>query len=177
MKIRPISPEIGPISKIGPIWPVECEDVRRCAEVFVEVFGRAPWNEEWEIADALMRLEEISRMPGFYGVIAYEDEAEGSPGTSERVLGFAMGYTERWKQRRHFYLKEMCVVPDRQRSGIGTAILEALCQGLAAMGVEAIYLLTLRDSPAAVFYEKSGFHISPRMIRMGKRLEIGGHVE
>jgi aminoglycoside 6'-N-acetyltransferase I len=82
-----------------------------------------------------------------------------------------------WKQGRHFYLKEMCIVPHRQRSGIGTAILEALCRGLAAMGVEAIYLLTLRDSPAAVFYEKSGFRVSPRMIQMGKRLEIGGHVE
>jgi aminoglycoside 6'-N-acetyltransferase I len=152
---------------------VRCEDIRRCAEVFVEVFGRAPWNEKWEIADALMRLEELWHTPGFYGVIAYEDEGAVPPGSSERMLGFAMGYTEQWKQGRHFYLKEMCVVPHRQRSGIGTAILEALYQGLVAMGVEAIYLLTLRDSPAAVFYEKSGLRISSRMIQMGKWLECG----
>jgi aminoglycoside 6'-N-acetyltransferase I len=177
MKIRPIRCEGTRQVRCENTRQVRCEDIRQCAEVFVEVFGHAPWNEDWVIADALVRLEEIGRTPGFYGVIAYEDEGAVLPVSSEQVLGFAMGYTEQWKQGRHFYLTEMCVVPHCQRRGIGTAIMEALCQGLVAMGVEAIYLLTLRDSPAAVFYEKSGFNISPRMILMGKRLDIGGHVE
>jgi aminoglycoside 6'-N-acetyltransferase I len=159
------------------IRQVRCDDVRPCAEVFVAVFSRGPWNEDWRLTDALTRLEALYRTPGFYGVIACADEEMVPPADTEQVFGFAMGHVERWKQGRHFYLQEMCVMPQRQRRGVGTAIMEALRQGLAEMDVEAIYLLTLRDSPAAAFYEQCGFGINPKMILMGKWLETGGHIE
>jgi aminoglycoside 6'-N-acetyltransferase I len=159
------------------IRQVRCDDIRRCAEVFVAVFSREPWNEDWRVTDALTRLEELYCTPGFYGVIACADEEMVPPADSEQVWGFAMGYTERWKRGRHFYLTEMCVMPHRQRRGVGMTIMGALCQDLAEMDVEAMYLLTLRDSPAEAFYERCGFNINPRMILMGKWLETGGRVE
>lgn len=110
----------------------------------------------------LTRLEEIYRTPGFYGLVA---EAEG-----QGVVGFAMGYAEQWQEQKHFYLKEMCVATQGQRRGIGTAIMQGLEQGLAAMDVEKIYLLTARGSSAEAFYQKCGFYISPKMIMMAKYL-------
>jgi aminoglycoside 6'-N-acetyltransferase I len=159
------------------IRQVRCDDICRCAEVFVAVFSREPWNEDWRVTDALTRLEELYRTPGFYGVIAYADEEMVPPEDSEQGLGFAMGHTERWKRGRPFYLTEMCVMPHRQRRGVGTAIMRVLCQDLAEMDVEAMYLLTLRDSPAEAFYEQCGFNVNSRMILMGKWLETGGRVE
>jgi aminoglycoside 6'-N-acetyltransferase I len=152
-------------------------DLRRCAKVFVAVFSREPWNEDWRVTDVLTRLEELYRTPGFYGVIACTDEERVSLAEPEQVLGFAMGYAERWKRGRHFYLTEICVMPHRQRRGVGTAIMGALCQDLAEMDVEAMYLLTLRDSPAEAFYEQCGFNVNPKMILMGKWLETGGRIE
>ena len=142
--------------------PIEEADLTPCAEVFVTVFGNPPWNEAWDIGDVKTRLEEMYRTPGSYGVIASEDN---------EVLGFAMGCAEQWRRgKKHFYLKEMCVLPDRQRRGIGTEIVETLCRNLTEMGIEAIYLLTARDSPAQAFYEKLGFHVNAKMIMLGKYL-------
>ncbi len=64
----------------------------------------------------------IAGTQGYYGVVAEEDGA---------VVGFALGYTERWQASYHFFLKEMCVAPARQRSGIGTALMEALAHDIA----------------------------------------------
>jgi aminoglycoside 6'-N-acetyltransferase I len=145
--------------------PIEEKDIPDCAEVFVEVFGNEPWNEEWHIADAQARLEEMAHTPGFQGVLAASDG---------KALGFAMGYMEQWQRgKKHYYLKEMCVVPRHQRSGIGTGIMQTLCNDLAKLDVEAIYLLTARGGPAQAFYERLGFDINPRRIMMGKYLGEG----
>jgi ribosomal protein S18 acetylase RimI-like enzyme len=144
-------------------WPIEERNIPDCAEVFVEVFRGEPWNEAWHVTDAQARLEEMVHTPGFHGVLAASDD---------KILGFAMGHTEQWQRgQKHFYLKEMCVLADHQRSGIGTGIMQTLCDDLVKLNVEAIYLLTAREGPAQAFYERLGFDVNPRMIMMGKHLD------
>jgi aminoglycoside 6'-N-acetyltransferase I len=145
-------------------WPIEEKDIQGCAEVFIEVFGNEPWNEEWHIADAKARLEEMYHTPGFHGVLA---------ASGDEVLGFAMGYTEQWQRgKRHFYLQEICVLAEHRRLGVGTGLVHVLCRDLMTMDVEAIYLLTAREGPAQAFYEKLGFDVNPKMIVMGKYLDM-----
>jgi aminoglycoside 6'-N-acetyltransferase I len=146
-------------------WPIEEKDIQGCAEVFVTVFGNPPWNENWDIADAKARLEEIYHTPGFHGIFVASDY---------ETLGFAMGHTEQWRRgKKHFYLQEICVRTEHQRRQVGTNLIRVLCQDLMAMDVEAIYLLTARVGPAQAFYEKLGFDVNPRMIMMGKYLDEG----
>jgi ribosomal protein S18 acetylase RimI-like enzyme len=146
-------------------WPIEEKDIPDCAEVFVKVFGNEPWNEEWHIADARARLEEIYHTPGFHGIFVASDY---------EMLGFAMGYAEQWRRgKKHFYLKEMCVLTEHQRRGVGTNLIHVLCQDLMTMDVEAIYLLTAREGPAQAFYERLGFDVNPKMIMMGRYLNEG----
>jgi aminoglycoside 6'-N-acetyltransferase I len=143
-------------------WPAEEKDIPDCAEVFVEVFGNEPWNEEWHIADAQARLEEMAHTPGFQGVLAASDG---------KALGFAMGHTEQWQRgKKHFYLQEMCVLPDYQRRGVGSGLVQTLCDGLKRLNIEAICLLTTQESAAQAFYEKLGFDVNPKMVMMGKHL-------
>jgi aminoglycoside 6'-N-acetyltransferase I len=143
-------------------WPIEEKDIPDCAEVFVKVFGSEPWNEKWHIADAEARLEEMVHTPGFYGALA---------ATDGEILGFAMGHTEQWQRgKRHFYLQEMCVLPEHQRRGLGSGLVQTLCDNLAEMGVGAIYLLTAQEGPAQAFYTRLGFDVNPKMIMMGKYL-------
>lgn len=144
------------------VCPIEQIHLRSCATLFQAVFNEAPWNENWPTMATLTRLEEIYRTPGFYGLAA---EAEG-----QGMVGFVMGYTEQWQEQKHFYLKEMCVATQEQRRGVGAEIMQRLEQGLVAMDVEKIYLLTARGSSAEAFYQKCGFYISPKMIMMAKYL-------
>lgn len=122
--------------------PVEPQHLTDCALVFVTVFNGAPWNEVWWLADALARLQQIANTPGFYGVIA-EEETE--------LIGFALGYAERWRESSHFYLKEMCVTPSHQRQGVGMVLMQALTRDLQRRQVEKLYLLTARGGPAEAF--------------------------
>lgn len=126
----------------------------RLAEVvalYVDVFSRPPWEEPWSVADASLRLEPMLTAPGAVGVVAEEDGA---------VVGLALGLVERQAGHDVFLLREMCVAPDRQRSGIGAALLAALDERL---DVESWYLLTARDSPAEAFYASRGFRPARRM--------------
>ena len=143
------------------VLPIEPRHLACCAHVFMTVFNEAPWNEAWSLPAALARLQEIANTPGFYGIAA-DDDAE--------ILGFAMGYAEHWHDTSHFYLKEMCVVPRCQRTGIGRTLIQTLSRDLGAMNVEKMYLLTVRDGPAEAFYTRCGFYSSPKMIMMAKYL-------
>ncbi len=143
------------------IQPIEHQHVASCATLFLTVFNSPPWNEAWPSTAATKRLEDLFRTPGFYGLLAVD-------GTE--VVGFAMGHTEQWDRAQHFYLGEMCVVPHRQLGGIGSRIMQALCNDLAAAQVERIYLLTAHSSPAESFYKKQGFYVSQKMVMMGKNL-------
>ena len=138
-------------------------DIPECAEVFVAVFGRDPWNEAWTTAEAEARLDAFFSTPGAYGTLARSEDG--------RVLGFAMGHAEQWCRGRHFYLREMCVLPDRQREGIGSELFRALVGGLSKMDVSVVYLMTARKSTAEAFYEKHGFDSNPDMVLMGKPID------
>ena len=143
-------------------YPINSGNLSLCVELFRDVFNQPPWNENWTPEAVLQRLEECLRTPGFYGLLAQQDD---------RPVGLALGYCEQWDGHRHFYLKEMCVAPNQQRSGVGTRLMEALEEQLKACGVEKLYLYTARESGAQHFYEKQGFYTSPRMIMMAKWLK------
>ncbi|MEO0348723.1 MAG: GNAT family N-acetyltransferase [Cyanobacteria bacterium P01_A01_bin.15] len=150
------------------LQPIEHCHLRECADVFTSVFSNPPWNEAWSQEIALSRLKDCYDTPGSFGIVAIAEN---------KVFGFAIGYAETWYEDKHFYLKEMCVQSTKQRSGIGTKIIDVLYQDLVSQGVSMIYLLTMRDSPAAAFYEKCGFSNRSRMTMMLKTAKVQSQVE
>jgi aminoglycoside 6'-N-acetyltransferase I len=144
------------------LQPIEHQHLKQCADLFISVFSNPPWNEDWEIESALNRLEDLYDMPRQHSVVAIVED---------QIIGFAIGYIERWYQGKSFYLKEMCIDSTRQRSGIGTKIMDVLSQNLVSQGVNQIYLLTGRDSPASAFYEKCGFCKNSKIIMMSKKVQ------
>lgn len=137
------------------------EHLEECANLLVSVFANPPWNEAWTPALALKRLQNFYRTPESYGVLAQ---------TEEGIVGFALGHTEQYAQHKTFYLSEICVASEHQRSGVGTAIMQRLQADLANEGVERIWLLTLYESSAESFYKRCGFCINSKMVLMTKPL-------
>ena len=139
--------------------PIDSSHLKGCSNLFVEVFNGSPWNESWSFETALKRLEDCHATTGFYGIVAIEED---------KVFGFALGFSEVSYEGQHFFLKEMCVQANKQRSGIGTEIVDKLYRDLADKDISMIYLLTMRDSSAADFYQKCGFSYSSKMSMMLK---------
>lgn len=124
------------------------------ARLYRTVFNEPPWDDNWTLESAQTRLSEIIETPGYRGYSASLDE---------EIVGLVMGHLEQWYTGEHFYLKEMCVRPSRQRRGIGTTLMEYLTRDLREDGVERVYLLTMQESPAREFYETNGFRLKEQM--------------
>ncbi len=130
------------------------------ARLYMAVFNSAPWHDQWTVDTARRRLADTLTTPNALGLVASDHE----------LIGFVIGYGEQWFDGMHFYVSEMCVAPDRQRTGIGTRLLRQLEQTLHALPVTRIYLLTMGGGPAEAFYVKNGFYASPKMVLMTRRL-------
>ena len=56
--------------------------------------------------------------------------------------------------------KTLCVRPDAQGKGVGTRLLGHLKEELAGRGINMVYLLTRKGTPAEAFYRKNGYGVS-----------------
>ncbi|OAB38359.1 GCN5 family acetyltransferase [Paenibacillus glacialis] len=144
------------------IRPFESDDLRKCTTLFVNVFNREPWNDNWSIEAAKQYLVDYIQTPGFRGFIA-EDGSE--------IRGFIFGFRKRWWEGDEFFVNEMCVQVDEQRSGIGTKLINYIEGDLIHAGIENITLLTNREIPAEEFYKKNGFNEIERLIFLHKRIK------
>lgn len=133
------------------ITPLTQAGLDEAVALYVDTFSRSPWDEPWTTDDARRRLTAMLDAPGAVGVVAHDDGL---------LIGMALGAVERQAGHDVFVLRETCVLADRQRSGTGTAMLDAL---EARVDVASWYLLTARESPAAAFYESRGFRPAGRM--------------
>ena len=87
---------------------------------------------------------------------ARTDQVWVAAGDDDRPVGFAVAST----LDGNAHLDELDVHPDHSRRGIGTALVETVCEWARAAGHRAITLSTLRDVPwNAPFYARLGFRI------------------
>lgn len=130
------------------------------ARLYRLVFREKPWDETWRYGKALLRLRCYQRMPRFTGFVARE----------KTMVGFIMGHREEWIDGTTFFIDEICVHPAHQRAGLGGALMNALLERLSGEGIPFVSLITMRKSPARVFYEKYGFETDNGMVLMVKEV-------
>ncbi|WP_199868555.1 GNAT family N-acetyltransferase [Virgibacillus senegalensis] len=138
-------------------------DLLRCSDLYTEVFNSPPWNDGWEQQIAQERLTDIFHHPKFVGFGAFSKEGN--------LLGFLLGYSEKWVKANHFYLNEMCVASAYQGRGIGSGLIDKLANYCDDHAINSIFLLTAREGLAEVFYKKNGFENITGLVMMAKRLE------
>jgi aminoglycoside 6'-N-acetyltransferase I len=127
-----------------------------CAHLLVSTFNAEPWNDQWTLDTAKQELTWTTKVPGFVGLVSLDEE----------VLAFATGYRESDDRREVFYLKTFCVRPDAQGTGVGSRLIEMLKEHLEQNGVNTIYLITHKGTPAESFYRKHGYKVNPEDIVM-----------
>ena len=134
----------------------EEEHVDECARLLVSTFNAEPWNDSWTLDTAKKEIRWTMEVPGFVGLVSLD----------EGVLAFATGYREPDDRRDVFYLKTFCVRPDAQGTGVGSRLIGHLKERLGEGGVNTIYLITHKGTPAEAFYRKNGYRVSSEDIVM-----------
>jgi aminoglycoside 6'-N-acetyltransferase I len=127
-----------------------------CAHLLVSTFNVEPWNDEWTLDTAKQELIWTTEVPGFVGLVSLDNG----------VVAFATGYREPDDRREVFYLKTFCVRPDAQGTGVGSRLIGHLKEHLAQNGVNTIYLITHKGTPAESFYKKNGYTVNSEDIVM-----------
>ncbi|SDW36960.1 GNAT family N-acetyltransferase [Paenibacillus sp. PDC88] len=136
-------------------------DLLLCVSTFISVFNQEPWNDEWSSDTAYQYLTDFTNTPGFIGVVAVD---------GEEIIGFIFGATKHWWSGKEFFINEMCVSVQKQKSGVGSALMRFLIEKLESDEVGNITLLTDRGIPAEAFYKKIGFAEIDRLVFLNKNL-------
>ncbi len=127
-----------------------------CSHLIVSTFNAEPWNESWTLDSAKKTLNQTVETPGFMGFVSLDDE----------ISAFATGCCEQDDKQEIFYLEILCVKPDMQGRGVGSRLLEHLKDELGNRGVNTIYPITHKGTPAESFYKKNGYRVSEKDIVM-----------
>lgn len=81
--------------------PINLDNVKNAATMFVGIANGAPWNGQWTYSSAYARLFTIAKSIGFTGFITMDNN--GLP------CGFVMGFTKnRQDGNLDFILSEIC---------------------------------------------------------------------
>jgi aminoglycoside 6'-N-acetyltransferase I len=130
-------------------------------ELYVKSFRMEPWNEEWTLGMAGMRINDYLQNPM---AIGYEARQDGI------IVGFLMGYMTSYLGVKEFHIQDFVISVDFSRMGLGSKMLSLVQQDVKRRGVEAINLLTLRDPRTEGFYNKNGYEINSNLVFMYKKI-------
>lgn len=114
------------------------------AEQFWPLFESTGWNREYRLSPAEV-MQGLRN--SWYAVAAYEGEA---------LVGFGRVVSD---TVLHAMIYELIVLPDHQRQGLGTRILDLLLQRCRRAKIRDIQLFCARGKRS--FYEKRGFVARP----------------
>ena len=132
------------------IRSIESEDIESISDLYASVFSSPPWNEPWNFEKAKLRLEHIFLSKDFVGLLVEIEES---------VEAIILGNSEPFLSEKTFHLREMCVNPKLQGTGIGQRLIQRLHEKLKELDVSGVYLTTRNDIKAANFYRKNGYKL------------------
>ena len=138
------------------------EHIREYGEIYAKAFSGEPWNDCWTIEDAILHVSEILESKQSYGLECLSDG---------RVAGFILGSTMLFHYGRVFEVNDLAVLPDYQRKGIATKLLERCLAEMEERGIKGVNLITANEGILPKFYGKHGFERENGVILMGKKME------
>lgn len=143
------------------IREMRIDDLKQVTHLFVKVFNKAPWHDQWTIETAFKRLTDMFHTPGFKGMV-YETESS--------IIGMILGRKEQYFDGIHFQILEFCIDTEIQSQGYGKKLLSSFIGQLEKEDVTEVFLLTMPGAMTEGFYERNGFISNEKMILMSKQL-------
>ena len=138
-------------------------DKEAIKEVFVGVFTKEPWYDDWSDKEQLdMYICDLVGQGYSLAYGLYDDEGE--------LIGISLGYIKHWYSGTEYIINELCVKTERQGAGAGTFFIHAIEKAIKELGLKQIFLLTESNVPAYEFYKKNGFVRSEYNVAFSKQV-------
>ena len=131
-------------------------------KLFVSVFTREPWNDDWSDENQLrLYLQDLAGQGNSLCFGLFE---------GERLIGLSLGHIRHWYSGTEYFIDELCIHTESQGKGAGSALIEGIERACREMGLTHLFLLTEKDVPAYAFYQRRGFHEPKTNAAFAKRL-------
>lgn len=125
------------------------KDKEIITEVFISVFTKEPWNDDWSNTNQLdMYINDLVGQ-GYSLTYGLFDDNE--------LIGISLGYVKHWYSGTEYIINEFCIKTDRQGAGAGSFFIAEIEKAIKKLGIKQIFLLTDSNVPAYNFYKKNGF--------------------
>ena len=132
------------LKRLGP------EDREEIKAVFVSVFTKEPWRNDWSDAEQLdLYIRDLTGQGYSLAYGLYDD--------ADELIGISLGYIKHWYTGTEYIINELCIRTERQGAGAGTFFIREIEKAIRELGLKQIFLLTDSTVPAYAFYRKNGF--------------------
>ena len=141
--------------------PINLDNVKNAATLFVDIFGKEPWSKTWSYSTAYARLAAEVKKVGFTGYITLDEN--GLPG------GFLMGHTEACADGRYeFFLSELCFPVTVHGRDLAIDSLKNLNEELKRHNIHEIIFSMPYSEVAEAFFTTLGFEKRDDILSMRK---------
>lgn len=131
------------------------------AQLYVDTFNAAPWNDEWTFETARKRLQQLLHSEDSFGLCVYQ---------GGQLCGAVLGVLEQYFDGPMYNLHEYWVKNEMRGKGIGSKLFAETEKRLLERGVKNIILFTAKGDATEHFYHKQGMGTDPDMVFMSKRI-------
>ena len=131
-------------------------------ELFVSVFTREPWNDDWSDKNQLQLY--------IHDLIGQNNSLTFGLYEGAELIGISMGHTRHWYSGTEYFIDELCISAEKQGKGAGTLFVENIEKACKELGLTHIFLLTENNVPAFEFYKKRGFYKLENNVAFAKEL-------
>ncbi|MBR1855690.1 MAG: GNAT family N-acetyltransferase [Oribacterium sp.] len=143
------------------IQSINIENLERYGEIYAAAFSGEPWNDPWNVEDAIIHVRELLESKQSYGLECIEDG---------KVVGFILGTSMLFHYGRTFEINDLAVDPAYQRRGIAKLLMEKCLADIKSQGMVGVHLITAGEGVLPEFYERYGFKKENEVILMGMEL-------
>ena len=143
------------------IQSINIENLERYGEIYAAAFSGEPWNDPWNVEDAIIHVRELLESKQSYGLECIEDG---------KVVGFILGTSMLFHYGRTFEINDLAVDPAYQRRGVAKLLMESCLADIKAQGMVGVHLITAGEGVLPEFYERYGFKKEKEVILMGMEL-------
>ena len=143
------------------IRKMERNDIIVCAEILCSVYNNELWQCRWTKEVATEYLTDFFNMQKFVGYVLEEDGA---------IFGGLFAHEKVWWNNSELFIDEMFILPQLQRSGKGSMLINAAEEYVTKRGLAGLTLSTNKYAPAPLFYRKNGFSDNEFIMFMYKEM-------
>ncbi|MBW3012564.1 GNAT family N-acetyltransferase [Candidatus Woesearchaeota archaeon] len=135
------------------------KDLDRVAQIVINEYGKAPWNEKWSKTDAIKTVSYFNKI----GRILV-------PVEGKKIVGFIIYRIEYYEGGKKAMIEELAIDSDYRRKGIASKLIKAVEKECRKLKVNAIWLLTSTKAPAFKLYKKQKYKDMKNAVLMEKKL-------